>query len=394
MKKKDYSSLYDLLLECCRHEPDTLLLEIYTSKIDDWDGFLYSAYAHGVFPLVHKALKSVSNVPEKVKSRLKNTNLDIARRNMTMTAELLKVMKLLEEHSIPALAIKGPVLSQMIYGDVTQRQYADLDILLHADNLYRATELLMSNEYTYEYPLAFTKNKALFKATKDITLRREHQGIDVEIHWRLFSGRLFKKSNIDLFTDNKQYIEINNYQIPTLDEKVLILYLLLHGSKHMWERLEWIVDIDRLVRSQQIDWDMIMRTAKMMQIEPMIQLGCAVAYDLFQTPFPKTLIQNFEQDIAIVKAKKIVIDDLYLDKIFEEGRIMNTVYYLGIGKINKSWYESSMKLMRYSKEDVYSINLPNFLSFLYHLVHLYNSLIYRIKKVQQYFGCYIVNYFM
>jgi hypothetical protein len=144
----------------------------------------------------------------------------------------------------------------------------------------------------------------------------------------------------------------------------------------MWERLEWVIDIDRLVRSRAINWDMIDHAAKIMDIEPMIHLGCAVANDLFDTPLPK----NIKQDEAIACAKKIIVNDLYEDKIFDEGRIMNTVYYLGLGKINSSWYEGAMKLLRYTKGDIYMVNLPNFLSFIYHFIHLYNTLTYRTRS--------------
>jgi hypothetical protein len=374
-----HQALYDLLIESCRHTPDVGLLEKYTACIDDWKGFLDSAYSHGIFPLVHKSLKSIITVPDNIKLYLKSTNFEIARRNMTMMAELLKIMKLLEENGIPALAIKGPVLSQMIYGDVTQRQYADLDILVSENDLYTTTKLLLEHEYQYDHPIQFTKNKALLRATKDITLSKSSSGIELEMHWRLFSGRLFKKSNINLFRDSVHEISLNQQKISTLDDNVLVLYLLLHGSKHMWERLEWIVDIDRLVRSREIDWEVLEHTAMIMDIKPLIHLGCAVCYDLFRTPFPDNLIETFMNDTAIHKAKNIVVNDLYLNKIFDEGRIMNTVYYLGIGKINQSWYEYLIRFIRYTKSDVYTINLPNWASFLYHLIHLYHSASYRIK---------------
>ena len=49
---------------------------------------------------------------------------------MLMSAELIRIMKLLEKNDIKALAFKGPVLSQMVYGDITLRQYVDLDVLI------------------------------------------------------------------------------------------------------------------------------------------------------------------------------------------------------------------------------------------------------------------------
>ena len=373
--------LYDLLIECCRHEPSNIKLEEYAEKIINWNAFLESAYAHGVYPVVAKALKSIAVIPEFVKLTLKSTNLEIARRNMSMTVELLRVMKLFQENNISALAIKGPTLSQIIHGDITTRQYADIDILVEEDHLYNAACILTEKDYTFDYSIDFTKNKGLLKATKDITLSKKGPNIDLELHWRLFSGRLFKKSNIDLFRDNSQFITIYQQKVTTLDNTVLLLYLLLHGSKHLWERLEWIVDIDRLVRSHEIDWEIMSKNTKIMQIEPMIQLGCAVAFDLFETPFPDDTLKYFTHNDAIINAQLQIKNDLFSNRIFEEGRIMNTVYYLGMGAISQPWFEYVFRFFRYTKNDVFTVNLPNILTPAYHLIHLYNSAHYRLKSL-------------
>lgn len=370
---------YPLIIECCALYPNTQKLESLCSQIIDWNGLLTSAYAHGVYPLVAKSLKSISSVPEHIKSVLKITNLDIARRNMMMTSEMLRIMKLLEENGIQALAIKGPVLSQIIHGDVATRQYADIDILVKPEELYHATEVLSKNEYIYEYDLAFTKNKALWKATKDLTLTNSKNNLSLELHWRLFSGRLFKKSDTEYLASNRQLMHINNQVISTIDARVLLLYLLLHGSKHVWERIEWIVDIDRLVRESNVDWNFIWDLSEQMDIVPMVQLGCAVCYDLFATPFDEALLKRIDTPM-IQKAKDTVISKIKNDEIFGENQIMNTVYYLGLGNDNK-WYEYFFRSLRYAKEDVYTINLPSKISFLYHLIHLYNSAKYRLKTI-------------
>ena len=52
---------------------------------------------------------------------------------MLLTSELIKIMKLLEENDIKAIAFKGPTLAQLAYGDVTLRQYVDLDLLVELD---------------------------------------------------------------------------------------------------------------------------------------------------------------------------------------------------------------------------------------------------------------------
>jgi len=76
---------------------------------------------------------------------MKTENIEIAKTNMLMTSELIMLMKLFEENNIEAIAFKGPTLSQMAYGNLTLRQYADLDILIDEKDLQKSINLLSSN---------------------------------------------------------------------------------------------------------------------------------------------------------------------------------------------------------------------------------------------------------
>ena len=370
--------LYDLLIECCRHEPSNVKLEEYAEKIINWNAFLESAYAHGVYPLVAKALKPISTVPESVKLILKSTNLDIARRNMMMTSELLRMMQLLEEHGIKALAIKGPVLSQIIHGDVTIRQYADIDVLISAEQIYHAAKVLIDHGYTSEYNIEFLNNKTLLDVAKDFSIFNVSQNIHIEFHWQLFLTRQIKKSQINLFSSSNPTCTINTQKIRTLGEDENLIYLLLHGSKHMWERLEWIVDINRLIcaREGAIDWDQLCNLAKDMEIEVMFYLGLTISDELFQTPLPKYIYAKIESIPAVLMAKKVILEELYANGILIYATELTPFKNLFKMRLNKD--SSTAVIRHYWKTlfglkyfDVYMINLPNQLAFLYHFIRLY-----------------------
>lgn len=78
---------------------------------------------------------------------MKQHYMDIVKQNMLMTSELIKVVKILEENNIEAISFKGPVLSQLAYGDVVSRQYCDLDILVDEKELIRTVNLFLDNGY-------------------------------------------------------------------------------------------------------------------------------------------------------------------------------------------------------------------------------------------------------
>lgn len=359
------------------------------AKIEDWDGFLNSAYLHGVFPLVYKTLKHISTLDDALKHRLKSTNLEIASRNMMMTAELLKVIKLLDEHSIRALAIKGPVLSQIIHGDITQRQFSDVDILVKKSDMYRSLELLTSIGYMSEYPIAFLKNSTLLSVGKDFPTTHTKNNVLIEFHWKLFLDRHIKKSNINLFSDSNYISKINNISVETLELGALLLYLLLHGSKHYWERIEWIVDIDRLIRlhGEAIDWNALAKMAHEMEIEFMYYMGLAVSHELFKTPLNETIMAHIKSDDAVLKAKEAILQEIKSDTIKNEQTglvsLDNLNKILLIKDKSNGWLRHYMLTLFQIKElDVYMVNLPNFLSPLYYLVRLYRLFTLNVLRLK------------
>jgi hypothetical protein len=85
------------------------------------------AYSHGIFPLVYRSLKEFQQlIPDDIFIRMKQYYMDIVKQNMLMTSELIKVLKILEENNIEAISFKGPVLSQLAYGDVVSRLFNTL----------------------------------------------------------------------------------------------------------------------------------------------------------------------------------------------------------------------------------------------------------------------------
>ncbi|MFA6189062.1 MAG: nucleotidyltransferase family protein [Sulfuricurvum sp.] len=371
-------ALYDLLIECCQFQCDPIKLELFAAQIDDWNEFLNSAYMHGVFPLVYKALKPLTSLDETVKHHLKSTNLEIASRNMMMTAELLKVIKLLKENGIRTIAIKGPVLSQIVHGDITQRQFSDLDLLVEQSDMYKSLELLSNTGYISQYPIAFLKNNTLLTVGKDFPTTNTKNNVLIEFHWRLFLDRHIKKSNINLFGDSNYRCMINNVSVETLELGALLLYLLLHGSKHYWERAEWIVDIDRLIRrhGEDIDWNALSSMAQEMEIEFMFYLGLAMSYELFDTPLSQAIISHIAVEKNIVKAKEFILLELKSDTIKNLNTglvsIENLNKILHMKDESNGWLRHYMLTLIQIKElDVYMVNLPNFLSPLYYLVRLY-----------------------
>ena len=67
-------------------------------------------------------------------------------------------MKLFEKYDIQALAFKGPTLAQNAYGDITLRQFGDLDILIRKKDRSRMVSILLNEQYIPEINLKRGRN--------------------------------------------------------------------------------------------------------------------------------------------------------------------------------------------------------------------------------------------
>ena len=114
------SSELQFLIACCQAEPDldALSMQMRNLKVESspCEKVISLSWSQGMLPLFYKTLFSLNTDNEVIQTeilpKLKEYNMGIARRNMLMSAELLRIVKLLKENDIEVLSFKGPVLAQ------------------------------------------------------------------------------------------------------------------------------------------------------------------------------------------------------------------------------------------------------------------------------------------
>ncbi len=282
---------------CSKKEKEAI---IQTLKHPAFDPHLMMtlAFHHGVIPLVHKTLKHLKKeglLPtdptiEKMRKMLEEHYMSIAQKNMLMSAELVKLMRFFTSVNIETLPFKGPALAQIAYGDITLRQFGDLDIFIKRQDFRTIAAEMQKRGYTPLYPIEeYAGDKVLFELNNDCPFYDKQRSLAVEIHWDFFR-------KLALFTEKlqpwekKRTITINGHSIPTLSNETHLLYHSLHGSKHLWERFIWIVDIDRFIRNvPQLDWDKVLRMSEALGARKMFLLGPALATHYLGTPLPKQI---------------------------------------------------------------------------------------------------------
>src|SRR5262245_935149 len=147
-----HSHEFELLRLCSRTVIDSKTREKIGCHLKteiDWDFLIESAQKHRVSPLVYRTFADTytDQVPKRAMERLRNAFYANAKRNLFLTAELFQVLATFEHHNIPAIPYKGPTLAAALYGQVSFRVFADLDVIVPKDRWEQATALLVERGY-------------------------------------------------------------------------------------------------------------------------------------------------------------------------------------------------------------------------------------------------------
>ena len=67
--------------------------------------------------------------------------------NLLFAAELLRLLAEFRNSGIPVAAFKGVVLAESLYGDLSLREFCDLDLIVHAEDMFKAEDILAACGY-------------------------------------------------------------------------------------------------------------------------------------------------------------------------------------------------------------------------------------------------------
>ncbi len=236
-----------LLLCCARTTLDEVTQKRATSLLSqelDWAYFLRLATRQRVVPLIQRSLSAAQfgAIPPAITAALAQQQDHIARRNFFLTGRLVGLLRTLDTGGIRAIAYKGPAIAAVAYGNISLRQFWDLDVLVQPRDYRRARELLLSRG-GYRLRENYGWECSLIDAT-GIVYVDLHRHIAPDV-WpgSLWFDRLWKR---------RQHVASAG-GIPTLSAEDMLVVLSIQLRKDAWERKELrlskICDIAELLRA-------------------------------------------------------------------------------------------------------------------------------------------------
>jgi hypothetical protein len=290
----------NLVLSCARTQITPEISDRIRAAVQkdiDWIALIRLAMRHDVMPLLYRSLRQVcpDSVPESVFGPLRARYEAQAAQARRYAEELVRILSLFEEQGIPAVPYKGPTLAQRLYGDLSLREFGDLDIMIREHDVPRAQDLIRCHGYAF----AYLKNAS--KLAEYVRTNRELQfcgseGTMLELHWRFALQSAGVKHDPERFLQRFEMISLAGAQVPSLPLDVYFLILSLHGTKHKWRQLKLICDIAEILGQPDLDWQYVLREADDLGLRRMLAVGALLAEDPLEVVVPAELAQGLKID--------------------------------------------------------------------------------------------------
>jgi hypothetical protein len=337
----------------------------------DWGRLVRLAAHHKVLGQLYAALGGElrGHIPEEALKHLEVQVQGNARRNLLLTAKLLKLLALLDAEGIRAVPFKGPLLALSAYGDSAMRQFSDLDLLIRPADVPRARALLIGQGYAPQFSLDERQEARYIKRRNEHLFTNEGEGVHVDLHWSLSPRWLHADGGGEDIWARVGTTTVAGRSVPTLDPHDLLLFLCVHGSKHCWSQLGMACDVATLLRATPPDWEVLFTRARAQGSTRMLRLGLYMASTLFGVELPQEVAEGINTDLRVKSLAAESYAKLLREPEEPWGRFEELSFDAKVieGLRSKALFYLDMLMTPTPLEWEY-LTLPERLSFLYYLV--------------------------
>ncbi len=277
------------LLACCAQVPEAERQERVRVALAgplNWDGVVAIAERHGLIPRVYQALAATSTAPPAI---LDSAYVANCKSTLWFAAELARVTKHLQQHGIATLAYKGPVLSQLLYGSVCERQFHDLDLMVQTNHVAAAKKALGELGYHSRLALTARQERDYLRTGYEYAMDLTPEKNVLELHWQTQPRFYAMDFSVRDFFQRSVTIQIAGQPVRTLCREDLMLVLCAHAAKHLWMRLSLLTDIAQLAQCEDLNWMAVQAQAAELGLRRIIAVSFLLAQYWLSYPLPEVV---------------------------------------------------------------------------------------------------------
>lgn len=304
----------------------------------NWSMVLGMAEYHGVVPLLHKSLSTITPdlAPAQVLATLREKTQVGSLLNQSLAKDLVDLCEAFEARGVPVIPIKGATLAVLAYGDLALRDFTDLDLLIPKQSLSEARTIILSQGYERKTRGGESHESHSHEGPHHVFIKKRPIS-RVDLQWVMAHQHFTFWLDRPEFWRSQMPVRLRDKAVPGLSAEMLLIVLCVHGSKHAWELLKWVCDVAELLRSQpNLDWDQIISCASNWRCRRMLYMGLSLAHQLLDAPLPEKVLTSLKDETDVRALSHRMPANLlvnYQDGVSEEQA--GALYFA----LKDSWYE-------------------------------------------------------
>jgi hypothetical protein len=294
VSRRNAAARLDLLAACAQSRSDEAVIRSLlagTSESWDWPQLIQEARLHGVLPLTARSLIThcADLVPAEHLHTLQQHYHLQAARNALIWRELTEVLTRLDTAGIEAMPFKGPTLAIRAHGQLGLRQFSDLDVLIHQDDLPRVAN---------EMAQAGFRHIRTGQVWQYVKFGPPTGGYVLDMQWGLAPTWFRFPLDLPGTWSRSVRTEVDGVQVLQPSNEDMLLLLCGHASKHCWSKLGWISDLNEFLHRHRtaLDWDCLLARARETGGYRGLLIGFALISELMLCELPPNVAREISQD--------------------------------------------------------------------------------------------------
>ena len=371
----------------------------------DWETFAETCVTHQLVPLVYCRLQQITapTVPSELVEYLRVRFHESCSYNYRLASRLVSLTSMLEGEGVSVLSFKGPSLAMTLYGGLSLRQCLDLDLMIRAEQVVKAAQLMKSCGYeptpTPARPqlspyLCRPEDSRHIDRGKEIQYLSPDGAFYVDLHWQ-FADRFWRPftPDVEKLWERAVRQDLPQGSVFTLCREDLFLALCAHGTRHRWWCLKWLLDVAEILRkADALDWS---RIEEMTRVRPgnaaAASRAVSLAHDLLEVPVPAEAARILPATNRTQAPASAIRQEL-LSRGFSSGDEHTTLLALEGRSAARMKYRAA-RIARYPEslfrqiiaeigpKDRGLIRLPRKLEFLYHFIRPVRLILTHSRRV-------------
>lgn len=295
----EQSSLYNIMIACLKKDTHVPNPETTASlSVQDWHKLLELSAMQRIMPLLWHRLKQKnleSLVPEASVARLRQAFRLNTLTNLRLNAEMSQLLAALETEGIPLIPLKGIVLANTVYENISLREMNDIDVLAHSGDLKRIADILTGMGYR---PMRTVSVNSTIQTTLHLPgfIKKDHARI--EVHWNITHPNKNYSIEPHGLWERAVPMELGHRKTQMLSAEDMLLHLCLHTSYlHPFTLgLRPFCDIAESIDfyGPALDWQAIAERAASQHWQRGIYLALSLAVEMAGAAVPTEIMEKLQ----------------------------------------------------------------------------------------------------